>query len=147
MHGAVFQTILKNTSHWDRTMKFHTSIAIINIYGKKLLFTRNRSWVRCQDVKYFQILKNRSSLNMIPRSFKLSTQIDTYILYFEKNQQLPMYHGFDSRASRKFDFSRLKYIGHISESFLWHFPTAQRFKISHSHKRDQSHIRTSLILS
>ena len=44
-----------------------------------------------------------------------------------------MYHGFDSRATRNLDFSRLKYIGHISETFLGHFLAAPRFKISHSY--------------
>ena len=83
-----------------------------------LLFTFTWSWVRCQGVKYFQNLKNRSSLNNVHRSFKLSTQIDTYILYSAKNQHLPMYHGFDSGVTRNLDISGLKYIGHISESFL-----------------------------
>ena len=104
MHGAVFQIIFKNTSHYARTMRFRVAIAIIYIYGKMLFFTRNRSWVRCQEVKYFQISKNRSSLNMICRSLKLFTRIDTYKMYFAKNQQLPMFHGFDSRASRNLDF-------------------------------------------
>ena len=71
-----------------------------------LLFTSNRSWVRCQVVKNFHILKNRRSLNIIFRSFKLSTRIDTYIVYIEKNQQLPMCHGFDSIASRNLDLPR-----------------------------------------
>ena len=58
-----------------------------------------------------------------------------------------MYHGFDSRVTRNLDFSRLKYIGHISESFLWHSPTAQSFKISHSHWRDHSYIKATVIMS
>ena len=69
-----------------------------------LLLTCKRSWVRCQEVKKFQILKNRSSVNIISRSFKLFTPIDTYAMYFEKNQQLPMCHVFDSRVSRNLDF-------------------------------------------
>ena len=44
-----------------------------------------------------------------------------------------MYHGFDSRATRNLDISRLKYIGYISESFLLQFQRAQIFRISHSH--------------
>ena len=52
-----------------------------------------------------------------------------------------MCHGFDSRATRNLDFPQKKYIDHISESFLWHFPTAQRFRISHSHKRDRFHLK------
>ena len=71
-----------------------------------LSFTYNWSWVRCQEVKYFPILKNPSILNMILRSFKLFKQIDTYEVYFEKNQQLPMCHGFDSRVSPNLDFPR-----------------------------------------
>ena len=118
MHGAVFQIIFKNTFHYARKMRFHTAIAIIGIYGKMLFFTYNRSWIRCQEVKKFQISKNLSSLNMIHRSFKSFTLIGTHIIYFEKNHHLPTCHGFDSRASRNLDFSRLKYIGHISESFL-----------------------------
>ena len=82
------------------------AIAIIQIYAKMLFFTSKRSWVRCQEVKYFQISKNRSSHNMIHRAFKFFTLIGTYISYFEKNQQLPMCHGFDSRASRILDFPR-----------------------------------------
>ena len=112
-----------------------------------LLLTCNWSWVRCQEVKYFQILKNPSFLNMTLRSFTLFKQIDTYKMYFQKNQQLPMCQGFDSRASRNLDFSHKKYIGHISKNVLWHFPTAQRFKISHNHKRAHSHIRATVKMS
>ena len=68
--------------------------------------TLNWSWVRCQEVKYSQNLKNRISLNMIHRSFKFFTLIGKYIIYLEKNQQLPTCHGFDSRASRNLDFPR-----------------------------------------
>ena len=106
MHGAVFQITFKNTFHYARTMKFHTAIAIIYIYGKMPLITYNRSWVRCQEVKKFLITKNRSSLNMIHRSIKFFTLIGNYIIYLEKNQQLPTCHGFDSRASRNLDFPR-----------------------------------------
>ena len=71
-----------------------------------LSLTCNWSWVRCQEVKYIRILKNPSFLNMTLRSFTLFKQIDTYKMYFEKNQQLPMCHGFDSRVSRNLDFPR-----------------------------------------
>ena len=111
-------TIKKNTFRERSTTNFHVAIDNIHFYTKMLSIIHKRSWVRCQEVKYFQILKNRISPNMILRSFKLSTRIDTYIMYFGKNQQLRMSHGFDSRASRKLDFSRLKYIDHFSESFL-----------------------------
>ena len=140
MHGVDFWQLKKNTFRERSTTKFHVAIDNIHFYTKVLSIIHKRSWVRCQGMKYFEILKNRSSLTMILRSFKLSILIDTYILYFEKNQHFPMCHWFDSRATRNLDFSRLKYIDHISESILWHIPTAQRVKISHSHKRDHFQI-------
>ena len=109
------------------------AIAIIHIYAKMLFLTRKRSWVRCLEVKYFQISKNRSSLNMIHRAFKFFTLIGQYIIYVEKNQQLPKCHGFDSRASRNLDFPRKNAWGRFSNKLKKYFPLRQYSKISYGY--------------